>query len=247
MRRFLTQAQPSCKCYAALLLLLFCAAWTEARELKFITIEVAPWASVNADTGLREGAFVELTREIATRTGYDISISLTPFARVNRELESGGHDCTILIPLEEALVRHGELVSHHDMGIVPHRDIALSSYEQLQGLGISLLRGSAITERFDTDTDLDKIYDTDYLIALRKLSRQRVDAIAGAIPTILYLAETNGLKEFVGEPLKLGEVPLILQCSLASEQLDAMPTLNRAVRDMKADGIIETIRQKYYF
>lgn len=244
---FLTQARHTCKAYAVLALLLFGAAETAARELKLITIEVAPWAFENPDTRVREGAFIELAREIGRRGGYDISISLTPFARVYRELESGGHDCTVLIPLSEAVVRHGEVVSHHDMGIVPHRDIPVRRYEQLRDLDISLLRGSAITERFDNDDSLHKVYDTDYLIALRKLSRGRTDAIAGAIPTIRYLAEAHGLDSYIGEPLKLGEVPLHLQCSLASDVLDILPDLNRIIREMKADGVVERIKEKYYF
>ncbi len=244
---FLTQARLPCKAYAVLAFLLFCTAETAARELKLITIDVAPWAFENPQTNLQEGAFIELAREIGERGGYDISLSLTPFARVHRELESGGHDCTILIPLSEEVVRLGEVVSHHDMGIVPHRDVNLTDYEQLQDLNISLLRGSAITDQFDSDESLDKVYDTDYLIALRKLSRGRTDAIAGAIPTIRYLADTNGLGSYIGEPLKLGEVPLHLQCSLASDVLELMPELNRIVRDMKAEGVVERIKEKYYF
>ncbi|HEY7884128.1 MAG TPA: hypothetical protein VIC08_04180, partial [Cellvibrionaceae bacterium] len=137
-----------------------------ANELKFITIEVAPWASVNSESQLMEGAFIEMVKEIEARTNHTITITLTPFARVYRELDSGEHDCTILIPLDDTIITKGELVAYHDMGVIPHRDIVLSDYEQLYDMNISLLRGSAIMERFDNDQALQKEYDTDYLISL---------------------------------------------------------------------------------
>lgn len=216
-------------------------------ELEFITIDVAPWAFYDEQTQEFEGAFVEVVRELRQRTGYHISISLTPFARVDREMESGGHDCTILVPRSEEVVIGGELVSYHDVGIVPHKSITLAEYDDLHSLNISLLRGSAIDERFDTDSELKKEYDTDYLIALRKLARLRVDAIAGAIPTILYLAEKNSLNQHLGQPLKLTEIPLVFQCSRKSLHLDAMPAINRALEAMRTDGTIDKIKTQYYF
>ncbi len=220
--------------------------WAQT-TLRFITIDVAPWAFYNEQSGEFEGAFVEIVKELRQRTGYDISISLTPFARVDREMESGGHDCTILVPRSEEAVVIGELVSYHDVGVVPHKTVSLNEYDDLHSLDISLLRGSAITERFDTDPELKKHYDTDYLIALRKLARQRVDAIAGALPTILYLAEQNNLDQHLGQTLKLTEIPLVFQCSHLSPNLDAMPVINRAIKAMRTDGAIDKIKTDYYF
>lgn len=216
-------------------------------ELRFITIDVAPWAFYSERNREFEGAFVEVVRELRERTGYDISISLTPFARVDREMESGGHDCTILVPRSDETVVIGELVSYHDVGVVPHKTIRLNEYDDLHSLDISLLRGSAITARFDTDAALKKQYDTDYLIALRKLARQRIDAIAGALPTILYLAEQNNLDEHLGQTLKLTEIPLVFQCSRLSPNLNVMPVINRAIEAMRNDGTIDKIKTDYYF
>lgn len=216
-----------------------------AEPIKFITLDVAPWASTQ--DGQMQGAFIEMVKEISARTGLETSISLTPFARVDRELETGGHDCTILIPRGEESVVHGELVSYHQIGLIPRNGLTLNGYEDLSGKRISLLRGSAITPQFDADDSLDKVYDTDYLIALRKLGRARIDAIAGAIPTIRYLADQNGLSDTMGEPLTLADVPLIFQCSQKSTHLEAMPEINRAIQAMIEEGDIERIRQEYYF
>lgn len=222
-------------------------ALAEPITLKFISIQVAPWGWRDPDSGEIRGAFVEMVKELDARVDADLSITLTPFARVDRELELGGHDCTILIPRPEEMVVQGEVVGEHDIGVIPAHGFALTEYSQLKGKKVAVLRGASITPRFDADMSFNKVYDTDYLMSLRKLARQRVDAVAGAIPTMRYLAETNGLDSSMGNPLKLSEVPLVLQCSRQSAHLDLLPALNRAIVEMKAEGVIERIKSEYYF
>ncbi|MCP8899646.1 substrate-binding periplasmic protein [Gilvimarinus xylanilyticus] len=222
-------------------------ALAEPITLKFISIQVAPWGWQDSESGEIRGAFAEMVKELDARVDADLSITLTPFARVDRELELGGHDCTILIPRPEEMVVRGEVVGEHDIGVIPARDVTLNDYSQLKGKKVAVLRGASITSRFDADVTFQKVYDTNYLMSLRKLDRQRVDAVAGAIPTMRYLAEKNGLAGALGKPLKLGDVPLTLQCSRQSRHLDLLPALNRAVMDMKAEGVIERIKSEYYF
>lgn len=227
-------------------------AWSDTSEsqvieLKFITIDVAPWAYLNEQTNEPEGAFIEIVRELEKRTSLSISTTLSPFARVDRELESGDHDCTILVPLESESITRGEVVVGHDIGVISHRDMPLSSAEDLKGKRISLLRGTSITQALDTDIDLQLEYDTDYLIALRKLDRRRIDGIAGAMPTMLYLAEQNEMTDMLAPPLGLADVPLVLQCSVHSEHINLMPQLNEAVQAIKADGTLQAISDQYFF
>lgn len=218
-----------------------------ATELSFITIDVAPWASINKKTGDIEGAFVEIVKEISTRIDRKIDITITPFARVDRELESGLHDCTILVPRSEDLVVKGNLISYHPIGVIPRKDIVLKNYEDLKDVRLSVLRGATMTPQFDSDTTLLKEYDTDYVIGLRKVSRKRLDAIVGAIPTIMHVAEEEGIADQMGEPLVLTEVPLIFQCSKNSPNLAIMPAINQAIEEIKAEGILKKIQARYYF
>ncbi len=241
---------------AAFILLLLCwpllatAAQDDANAnntMSFITIDVAPWASVDPSSGRFVGAFPELIEAIGERSGLSMSISLTPFARVDRELESGDHDCTILIPRDESLVVPGELVSYHAIGVIAREGIVLREYDDMAGRAISVLRGASIHPRFDEDPTLDKQFDTDYAIALRKMERERIDVIAGAIPTIQFIAEQEGVADQLGDILQLAEVPLVFQCSRKSSQLDNMSAINQAIRDIKEDGTLEEIRQRHYF
>jgi len=216
-------------------------------ELKFITIDVAPWAYRASDSEETLGAFVDIVQALERETGYSIRKTLTPFARVDRELETGDHDCTILVPRSEQIVKHGSIITDHDIGIVSRADNPIGEYADLEGQRISLLRGSSISERFDADDAFEREYDTDYLIALRKLSRERVNAIAGAIPTILHLAEENGLSGILAPTLKLADIPLMFQCSRNSPHLELMPALSAAIETLRASGELDAIVEKYHF
>lgn len=217
-----------------------------AEKLSFITIDVAPWASVN-DQGEMEGAFVELVKEISQRINREISVTITPFARVDRELETGSHDCTILVPRPDSLVVKGDVIAHHPMGVIPRKGIEITTYEDIQALHLSVIRGATMTPRFDEDTKIYKEYDTDYLIGLRKIARGRLDGIVGAIPTLLYLAEKEGVDNQLGQPFALTEIPLLFQCSRNSANLNIMPAVNKAIADMKQEGVVTQIQSRYYF
>lgn len=218
-----------------------------AKDLSFITIDVAPWASINTESGKMEGAFIEIVNEISKRIDRKISISITPFARVDRELETGLHDCTILVPRPDSLVVKGDVVSYHPIGIIPRKGITVDSYEDIHKLKLSVTRGATLTPEFDNDTKLHKEYDTDYLMGLRKVARGRLDAIVGAIPTLIYLAEQEGIANELGKPYPVIEVPLLFQCSKNSSNLDIIPLVNKAIADIKREGVLADIQSRYYF
>jgi polar amino acid transport system substrate-binding protein len=219
------------------------------RQLSFITIGVAPWASYDKVSGKPVGVFPALVDELQRRTGFKITQSYQPFARIDHELETGVQDCTILVWSDnrERIVERGEFVATHPMGVIARRGVSLKSYDDLKGMTISVLRGLAIEPHFDNDADVHKDYDSDYTLGVRKMAHKRVDAIAGAVPTIQFLARQEGLEQYLGDRLMLIETPLLLQCSKKSANLDLMPVLNRVIREMREDGTIKRIKADNYF
>lgn len=221
------------------------ATQSDDATLKFITIDVAPWAAQDPQSQKKDGAFFDIVHELQQRTGYQIQTSVTPFARVDRELESGYQDCTMLVPRPDTLVVTGELVFNHSLGAIARKDLPLNTYEDLRELRISVLRGGSLNERFDTDDTLTKELDTDYIIGLRKMARGRTDAIVGAISTLQHMAEQEGISDVLGEPLVMEEMALYLQCSKKSRHLEAMPALNEALIEMRRDGTLDAIKQQH--
>lgn len=214
-----------------------------ATELKFITIEAEPWASVDPATHKAVGYFPNLVHELERRTGYKITMTLSPYARIDHELESGLQDCTVVIITKERsrIAKVGEQVSSHPLGVIARKGVPLHSYADLKSLSISVLRGADILPKFDGDSSLKKEFDTDYVTGLLKISHKRVDAVAGSIPTIRFLAQQKGLADTLGDNLVLNDVPISLQCSNRSKHLADMPKLNQAIKAMRTDGTLDKL------
>jgi polar amino acid transport system substrate-binding protein len=232
----------------ALVALLAAPAVAVAVELRFITIEAAPWASVDP-SGRPVGAFAAIIAELERRTGDRIAITLHSFARIDRELEAGTQDCTIILWNESRarLVEQGEAVYPMQFGVIARTGIALASYDDLRPLTISVVRNLGIDPRFDADGMLQKDFDKDYLMGLRKIAHGRINAIAGALPTIRHIAETQGIAHHLGQHLVLTTIPLTLQCSKNSPNLASMARLNEAIRAMKDDGtLVRVLAENYY-
>ncbi|WP_085373242.1 substrate-binding periplasmic protein [Magnetospirillum sp. ME-1] len=236
--------QAAARSMATLALCMFLGGTAAAEPVRFVTIDTAPWASVEPKSGKAEGVFPDIVAELVRRTGLDILVELQPFARIPRELETSRQDCTILVWNEQwaPFMVQGEVVSNHPVGVIARKGLRLRSYENLRGLSVSVLRGLPLGPRFDGDESVHRQYDTDYLQGLNKLAHGRVDAVAGALPTIAYLAEQNGLDRHLGDRLELSQMLLRFQCAKGSPRLDVMPAIDAAIRAMLADGTIERIK-----
>jgi polar amino acid transport system substrate-binding protein len=227
------------------------AAMSAARAdpIRFITIDTAPWASTETTGGQPVGVFPDVVAEIARRTGLDIHTDLAPFARIPRELEANRQDCTILVWSDQwaPFMTQGEIVSTHVMGVIARKGMTLRSYEDLHGMSVSMLRGLSLGSRFDSDTSIQRQYDTDYNQGLNKLAHGRLDAVAGALPTIRHLARQSGLEDHLGDQIALSELVLRFQCAKGSPRLGIMPQVDAAIGAMVADGTIERIKTRWNY
>ena len=222
---------------------------TQAAEdtFSFISLDVAPWASKNPVTGENEGAFVEIVKEVEKRLQKDVEITITPLARVERELQAGSRDCTILISLPDDLVVKGSVVATHGIGFIARKGVHIREYNDIKPLKLSVIRGGLVNDEFDNDESLQKEFDTDYLMGLRKVARGRLDAIVGAIPTLQHLAEQEGLSDSLEAPFPVVEVPLVFQCSRNSPNLDQMEAIDKILVSIRDDGTLKKIQEKYHF
>jgi polar amino acid transport system substrate-binding protein len=234
----------------ALVSAMFLCLWgmaARAEAVRFVTIDTAPWASLERQSGMALGVFPDIIRELERRTGIPIRMELQPFARIPKELESLRQDCTILVWNDQwaSFMVQGEFVSSHLIGVIARNGVKLQSYDDLSGLSVSVLRGLSLGERFDTDASIHRQYDTDYVQGLNKLAHGRLDAVAGALPTIAHLAQQNGLGGHLGDRLTLTELTLRFQCAKGSARRDIMPAINEAILAMTADGTLESIKTRW--
>lgn len=217
-----------------------------AADLLFASIEAPPWAGLD-EQERPVGAFADIVEELRRRTGHRIAISLYSLARLEREMEGGSSDCSIFLwsDRRERYVQRGEPVYGMTFGVIARPGVRLQSYDDLLPLSVSIIRNLRIDPRFDGDSRLHLEFDKDYLAGLQRLERRRVDAIAGALPTIAAQARDAGLDHVLGSRLVLSEIPLTLQCSLQSRQLGAMPDLDAALRAMRQDGTLPRLLAVY--
>lgn len=209
----------------------------DGAELAFTTVDAPPWAGSTGD-GQLAGAFADIVAELERRTGHHITITLHPLVRALRELENGEQDCAVLLWNDSRghVVQRGEQIYAMAFGVIARRGVVLDTFDDLLPLAISVTRNLKFDPQFDGDNRLRKDFDKDYKAGLRKLERGRVDAIAGALPTIVAEAEGDAIGALLGDQLRLSVIPLVLQCSRQSPNLGHMASLDQAIRDMRADG-----------
>jgi len=220
-----------------------------AAQLKISTIETPPWAFVDAATGRPAGFFPAVVQELSRRTGISFVMSLQPFARISPEIEIGLQDCAMVVWMDgnERFAVKGGLVASHQISVIPGKETAISSYEDLKGLNISVLRGLKYPAPFETDHDIGKVVENDYISGIRKTVRGRVDAVAGATATLEYLAKSERLDEGLGRPFILGSMDIFLQFSQKSTHLDTLALLNAALSDMALDGTMDRLMRENFF
>jgi polar amino acid transport system substrate-binding protein len=200
-------------------------------------------------TGQAVGLFPDVVREMERRTGHTITMSLQPFARIDRELVAGNQDCTIVVTSAQRaeFTVQGELLSGHVIGVLMKKGLPAQSIKDLNGRTISVLRGLTLGPAVDDNPAIGKSFDTDYLMGLRKVVHGRLDGVGGAIPTIRYQARQNDLLDHFGPVVFLEEVELRLQCARQSPNLPYMDSLNQSIRDIIADGTLQKLKEAHDF
>ncbi|MGE5545541.1 MAG: substrate-binding periplasmic protein [Solirubrobacterales bacterium] len=237
--------------WAALVVAFLLASGPAARaaDLRFISVDAPPWGGYDT-AGEPTGAFPDIVREIEHRTGHHVAVSLQSLARIERDLETGEQDCTILL-WNEARARYvdrGDDVYMMTFGVIAAAGIPLRKYEDLHRLTVSVVRNLSIDPRFDQDAAVRKDFDKDYEIGVKKIAHRRLDGIAGAIPTILWIAKQSGLSDRLGDRLVLTRIPLALQCSKRSPQIGRIGEINAAIQAIRADGTLGRILNEHgYF
>ncbi len=219
-------------------------------EVKFILLDMSPWASTSeGESSKLVGILPDVIDEIEKRTGLIIKKNIATYPRIYRELDSMRGDCTILNLRKKYSDRvvEGELLLRLPFGVVANKQAGDIDHNKLPLLSISFLREGMFYEGFNDDERLPRkrSYDTSYVTGLNKIVHGRVNAIAGAIPTIYYLAKKNSVDHLLGQPLVLYSEPIYFQCSRQSSSLHHMKVINLAIQSMREDGVLARIFEKY--
>ena len=192
--------------------------------------------------------------EIAGRTGLAFDYVECPWARCLIMLQNGSVDMITTIAKRE------ERTESMDFLEPPMRDNypisfytnvkakhAVSRYEDLYGLDIGVIRGSAYFDRFDQDQKLQKTFVTRETQLVDMLASQRLDVIVGIGANLDYLIHETGRSGVIKKSSFEIDVkdPAYIAVSKKSKHRDIVPRLEMALSDMRRANEIEQIERSF--
>jgi polar amino acid transport system substrate-binding protein len=192
--------------------------------------------------------------EIARRTGLEFDYVECPWARCLIMLQNGSVDMiTTIAKTEERKesmdfleppTRDSYPISFYTNVTTRH---AVSRYEDLYGLDIGLIRGSAYFERFDQDQKLQKTFVTRETQLVDMLARQRLDVILGIGANLDYLIHETGRSGVIKKSSFEIDVkdPGYIALSKKSKHTGIVPRLEKVLSDMRRANEIEQIERSF--
>lgn len=228
-----------------------------APDLTFHVIAAQPFGYID-DNGEPTGLHYELIQQLSIRSGIVIRPVIMPYNRIWKTLENGGHDGGIVWRSEErdTLVHYLSFVWTDYLTALTLRGQEITTYSDLYQVEVGVMTSSSISDTFNKDDNINKIYISKYENAVTMLAAKRIDAIVGNLFAYLYIANRQGIIDKLSLPgYYIGQREQWLQLSRKSKQLLAlskleqnnlMERLSATMAAMVADGTIRQLNNKYY-
>lgn len=216
-------------------------------KISMLTLELLPYG-YNTPDGGKAGMLYDIMNGIMADSGVGIANKIKPAKRLINDFSKDNNVCAILMdsPLSRVLSTPvAEIGYKMSVGVIPKAGIELGKYSDLYKLKIAVPRWVVISKQFDTDKMLSKEITPKYLNALSMLKHGRVDAVAGVVPSLLYVARREGIsREELGVPMLLVENDFILFCS-AAIPMSIKEKLAASVTKLRNNGEIENVIANY--
>jgi len=210
-------------------------------------MELIPYGFENTD-GKKTGILLDVLSEIRDASGVGLPVKTLPLKRLLLTLLRDMKSCTLVID-SQIITDNLDLVEpigyELTAGILPLAGVRLKDYSSLKEKLIAVPLGVQFDQKFDTDNSLTKLSTPQYLNAIKMMQARRVDAVAGAIPVIQYIAMQEGLSaNFFDRPLILVKKNIYLACGSNLDKNDRVK-LQQAVISLRLKGKIQEIFDSY--
>lgn len=198
--------------------------------------------------GRPSGIFVDVMGELSRVSGIEIASTLAPKVRGQVMLEAGRADLMMGFDNDDLLAhaRHVAPVASFDVGILARAGVRLRSLSDLRGRTVGQLRSADYSKAYAQDGAILK-YSTNSMSQMMKmLALGRVDAVIGVRESLYHALESEGIGlDRIGDFLPLDSRQAWLHYSNATYSAATADKLAAAMRQMRADGIIAAIIQRY--
>ena len=221
---------------------------TAKQTLELLTLQIEPYGYIANDSS-RTGLIYEIMETIKQASQIDAIHRLVPPKRIIARLSSNVPACSLIVytyNYSDNFIRIESADITIDTGIIAKSAIQLNRYQDLSDLTIAVPLGMKINEKFDNDQTLKKVFPPRYENAIEMLKHGTIDAIAGAIPTLIYLAKQHELPlNSLSAPLILNQGTLNLVCNKAVLP-EAANILKESLNKLKENGKLLKIKNSYF-
>jgi len=216
-------------------------------NVDMLTLSQIPYGFVKPD-GKTTGVLYEILNNIMAVSGVEKTNNIVPFKRVLARIHAKQQFCTIAAGTSQSaeLFDLVEPIGYKmSAGVLPAKGIDLVNYASLKNIQIAAPLGAYVDKRFNNDTSLQKVVSSKYVNAMKMLISGRVDAVAGAIPALTYIAKTQGMdKHSFGKPLVFEPFDVYLVCTYGIPS-DIRQKLKNALVNLKSNGKVQQILKRY--
>jgi len=217
-------------------------------DITMITMDQIPYG-FSEDNGKTTGVLYDILNEIMVESGIEQPNKVLSPMRIIATMTNQSNVCTLVADTPEVISMFDliEPIGYKmSAGVLPRVGIKLLNYSSLKELTIAVPFGNYINEEFNNDNALTLVSARNYINAIKLLKSRQVDAIAGAISTIMFIGKKEGMtnKDFE-QPFLFSQNDIQLVCTngLAKKTREK---LKNAVLKLKSNGEIQNIISGYF-
>ncbi|MCV2367897.1 transporter substrate-binding domain-containing protein [Paucibacter oligotrophus] len=193
---------------------------------------------------------MDLLNEFERRSGHSTVRTLTPYARVERNLQLGEVDFSLMAwgEARASYANRGTAFVPLEFGVMARKGVSLKSYADLLKVVVAAPRGLKVDPRFDVDPDVRKELLLDYTQAIRMTIAERdAKAVAGSLSSLNHIIHKLGLEAEFGDVLVLNTTYLTVAFSKKSPLSSAEAQVNAVFKAIVDDGTAKKIYERWMF
>jgi len=235
---------------------LACLFFAPVQAQEKITLTTLDWEPYIGQSLKKQGYVAEIIREVFKRSGYEVEMKFTPWARAVYLAKEGfvdGYFPEYYADEIKAFAMFSDPFQGGPLGFFKQkdRDISFNTLKDLMSYKIGVVRDYINTKEFDQADYLTKEAVNDDLTNLKKLIAGRIHLMVGDQFVGLYLMEKNQLEgreniEFMMPPLELKDLYLCISRKTpdADKKLAAF---NKGLKEITEDGTLKQILTDHGF
>lgn len=208
---------------------------------------------ISSDAGLT-GLDLDFMKEVARRTGSDLTVAKMPWGRALTSMQTGDVDVMTGLAYRD---ERAEYIAYTD---TPYFECTtafytvagladkIRTYEDLARNQVGYVLHSAYFDRFDQDETLDKVGVAQEQILIDMLMKRRFGVMIGTDCQVDYFIKQQGFAGKIEKaPYNPGNsVDLFLGVSKKSDWASRLDELNKVVKELVDEGFVERISHDYY-